>query len=70
MLLADRGFANHNFMSWLQASGWHYCLRLPTDVLLHGPRRYCVELSYLWPPFMRSGVLSQCRLVGGWRASL
>jgi hypothetical protein len=50
MLLADRGFANHNFMSWLQASGWHYCLRLPCDVLLHGPRRYPVELSYLWPP--------------------
>ena len=50
MLLADRGFAKHNFMSWLQASGWHYCLRLPTDVLLHGPRRYSVELRYLWPP--------------------
>jgi len=37
MLLADRGFANHDLMSWLQTSGWHYCLRLPSDVLLHGP---------------------------------
>ncbi|NEP20395.1 MAG: transposase [Leptolyngbya sp. SIO4C1] len=50
MLLADRGFANHELMSWLQASRWHYCLRLPCDVLLHGPRRHPIELSYLWPP--------------------
>ncbi|NEQ11688.1 MAG: hypothetical protein F6K37_39200 [Moorea sp. SIO4E2] len=28
MLLADLRFANHNLISWLQASGWHYCLRL------------------------------------------
>ena len=27
MLLADRGFANHELMGWVQASGWHYCLR-------------------------------------------
>lgn len=33
MLLADRGFANHQLMSWLQSSGWYYCLRLPSDVL-------------------------------------
>ncbi len=50
MLLADRGFANHELMSWLQHSGWHYCLRLPSDVHLHGPRRCPVEVSYLWPP--------------------
>lgn len=50
MMLADRGFANHDVMSWLQASGWHYCLRLPCDVLLHGPRRHPIEVSYLWPP--------------------
>ncbi|WP_262561149.1 hypothetical protein [Acaryochloris sp. CCMEE 5410] len=37
MLLADRGFANHQLMSWLQQSRWHYCLRIPCDVLLHGP---------------------------------
>jgi len=24
MLLADRGFANHEVMAWLRASGWHY----------------------------------------------
>ncbi|WP_293079505.1 hypothetical protein [Moorena sp. SIO3H5] len=27
MLKALRGKANHNLMSWLQASGRHYCLR-------------------------------------------
>ena len=50
MLLADRGFANHELMSWLLESGWHYCLRLPYDVTLHGPRRHPIELMYLWPP--------------------
>ena len=50
MLLADRGFANHELMSWLQDISWHYCLRLPCDVTLHGPRRHPIELMYLWPP--------------------
>ena len=50
MLLADRGFANHNLMNWLQKISWHYCLRLPCDVTLHGPRRHPIELMYLWPP--------------------
>ena len=63
MLLADRGFANHNLMSWLQACGWHYCLRLPSDVRLHGPRRYPIELSYLWPP---KGEAAFYRHVGLW----
>ncbi len=49
MLKADRGFANHALMNWLQRSNWHYCLRLPCDVNLHGPRRYPIEVSYLWP---------------------
>lgn len=25
MLLAARGFANHEVMKWLLSSGWHYC---------------------------------------------
>jgi hypothetical protein len=33
MLLADRGFANHELVNWLQNSSWHYCLRLPCDVI-------------------------------------
>lgn len=49
MLLADRGFANHELMNWLQDSNWHYCLRLPCDVILHGVRRHPIELKYLWP---------------------
>jgi hypothetical protein len=50
MLLADRGFANHQLIKWLQNSQWHYCLRLPCDVTLHGVRRHPIELKYLYPP--------------------
>lgn len=50
MLLADRGFANHQLTKWLQNSNWHYCLRLPCDVTLHGARRHPIELKYLYPP--------------------
>lgn len=49
MLLADRGFANHELVDWLQNSTWHYCLRLPCDVNLHGVRKRPIELKYLWP---------------------
>ncbi|WP_235108073.1 transposase [Acaryochloris sp. 'Moss Beach'] len=49
MVLADRGFANHQLMSWLQQSHWHYCLRVPCDVLLHGPRQCPREVRQLWP---------------------
>lgn len=50
MLLADRGFANHELMRWLKNSNWHYCLRLPCDMLLHGVRKHPIELKYLYPP--------------------
>lgn len=49
MLLADRGFANHKLMNWLQTSRWHYCLRLPSDVLIHGARRYPTAVTKLYP---------------------
>lgn len=49
MLLADRGFANHELVNYLQNSSWHYCLRLPCDVTLHGARKHPIELKYLWP---------------------
>ena len=49
MLLADRGFANHELMNWLTTSQWHYCLRLPSDVFIHGARRHPIELKYLCP---------------------
>lgn len=49
MLLADRGFANHQLIQWLQESSWHYSLRLPCDVMIHGARRHPIELKYLVP---------------------
>lgn len=63
MLLADRGFANHDLMSWLQTSKWHYCLRLPSDVLLHGPRRYSTTVSGIYP---KLGEAAFYRHVGLW----
>ncbi|MEM6612759.1 MAG: hypothetical protein AAF652_11000 [Cyanobacteria bacterium P01_C01_bin.72] len=49
MLLAHRGFANHQLVRWLQNSNWHYCFRLPSDVTLHGAIRHPIELKYLYP---------------------
>jgi hypothetical protein len=63
MLLADRGFANHELVDWLQNSTWHYCLRLPCDVILHGVRKHPIELKYLCPP-KSEAVL--CQNVGLW----
>ena len=63
MLLADRGFANHELVNWLQNSNWHYCLRLPCDVILHGVRKHPIELKYLCPQ-KSEAVL--CRDVGLW----
>ena len=63
MVLADRGFANHELLEWLNQSGWHYCLRLPSDVVVHGPRRYPSALSYLRPA---KGVARLYHGVGLW----
>lgn len=63
MLLADRGFANHELVNWLQNCSWHYCLRLPCDVILHGIRKHPIELKYLCPP-KSEAVL--CHDVGLW----
>ena len=49
MLLADRGFANHQLVSWLKNCQWHYCLRLPCDVTIHGARKHPIELKYFCP---------------------
>jgi hypothetical protein len=50
MVLADRGFANHDLIEWLSQSRWHYGLRVPSDGVVHGPRRHPVEVGTLWPP--------------------
>lgn len=49
MVLADRGFANHQLLDWLEGSGWHWGLRLPSHVLVHGPRQEPTMLSQLFP---------------------
>lgn len=63
MLLADRGFANHELVNWLQESKWHYCLRLPCDVILHGVRKHPIELKYLFPQKAEAFL---CHDVGLW----
>ena len=63
MLLADRGFANRELVSWLQNSDWHYCLRLPCDVILHGVRKHPIELKYLFP---KKAEAVLCHDVGLW----
>lgn len=63
MILADRGFANHELMEWLRASRWHYCLRLPGDVLLHGRWRYPIPVGSIYPP---QGEARFYRYVGLW----
>lgn len=50
MLLADRGFANHPLLQWLRQSRWHYCLRLPCDVLIHTTRHNPWRVGTLYPP--------------------
>jgi hypothetical protein len=62
MLLADRGFANHALMGWLQASRWHYCFRLPCDVLLQGASKYPRRVGELYPPLGEARLYRQVRL--------
>ena len=63
MLLADRGFANHELIGWLRTSRWHYAIRLPADVLLHGARRYPTVVGSMFPPV---GEACLYRQVGLW----
>jgi len=49
MLLADRGFANHRLLEWLNASRWHWCIRLPSDVRLQGVARFSTTVAQVYP---------------------
>jgi len=49
-------------MGWLR-SRWHYCLRLPCDVLVHGPRRYPTLVGSMYPPLAEARMY---RHVGLW----
>ncbi|XPM58802.2 MAG: transposase [Leptolyngbya sp. IPPAS B-1204] len=62
MLLADRGFANHQLLQWLRSSQWHYCLRLPCDVVVQGARRYPTAVAGLYPPVGEARLCRQVRL--------
>ncbi len=62
MLLADRGFANHDLMKWLRCSPWHYAVRLPCDVLLQGASRYPSTVASLYPPLSEACLYRQVAL--------
>lgn len=40
MLLADRGFANQALLKWLKSRSWHYSIRIASDTLVWGVRRW------------------------------
>jgi hypothetical protein len=70
MLLADRGFAIqlrwgvalHDLMQWLSSSPWHYAVRLPCDVLLHGASRYPTSVKALYPRLGEACLIRNVRL--------
>ena len=41
MFLADRGFAKGALLKWLKLREWHYVIRIPSDTLIWGVRRWC-----------------------------
>lgn len=53
----------HELMGWLRTSGWHYAIRIPCDVLLHGAKRYPTAVGSLYPPL---GEACLYRRVGLW----
>ena len=62
MLLADRGFANHQLLDWLKSSHWHWCIRSSNDVTLHRPNRCPMPIAKLWPPKGEAMFYHQVRL--------
>ena len=63
MLLADRAFACHDLMAWLESTDWHYALRLKCDVFVHGVNRHPIEVGKLYPPVNQAILLKN---VGLW----
>ena len=64
LLTPTEAMLAHDLMEWLRSSGWHYCLRLPSDVLLHGLRRYPIAVGSVYPPL---GEARLYRHVGLWQ---
>ena len=48
-LLADRGFANHQLVRWLQQSRWYYRIRIPHDTPIHIGSQAVFEVKALLP---------------------
>lgn len=61
-LLADRGFANQALVDWLEGSGWHYRIRIPSDTLVQVSRNPAVEVATLWPAEGEATLYEQVRL--------
>ena len=51
-----------DLIGWLQASRWHYCFRLPCDVLLQGASKYPRRVGDLYPPLGEARLYRQVRL--------
>jgi hypothetical protein len=63
MLLADRAFACHDLMVWLENSPWHYALRLKSDVLIQADLHpYPMEVGKLAPPVNEAKCYQNVRL--------
>lgn len=62
MLRADRGFACHDLLAWLEQRQWHCALRLKCDVQVHGPRRFPIDVGQLYPPLNEARHYANVRL--------
>ncbi len=64
MLLADRGFANHNLIRWLKESPRQGCIRLPSDTTIHGVGRrgFSREVRTIYPPLGQAKLYHHVRL--------
>jgi Transposase DDE domain len=63
MLLADRAFACHDLMDWLEKSPWHYALRLKSDVLIHADVHPApIAVGKLAPPVNEAKCYQKVRL--------
>jgi hypothetical protein len=51
VLLADRGFANQEFVRWLKKSPWHWLIRVPCDTAIYGvhKRGFARQVRQLFP---------------------
>nr|WP_290666235.1 transposase [Ardenticatena sp.] len=58
LLLADRGFVDDALIRWLQAQGWHWCVRLKRSSRIYRPRHDWCFVEALTPSVERALCLS------------